>query len=90
VVHPLLGLALLIASYLHPLAIRGLGAFLLIVGAIALTDTPWNPGWSLVGILVLWAAVNVVRITRDGGDTVDVRSDRSDRSEERMPLTSAR
>lgn len=76
IVYPLLGAGLLLASYFHPMSIRGIGSFLIIVGSIAAFDTPWAPGWSLVGILVLWAAVNIARINRDGvaDDTADVRT----------------
>lgn len=68
VVYPALGVALLLASLFHPLAIRGAGTFLLIVGVIALVETPWSPGWTLAGILAVWSALELARIskTRDG------------------------
>ncbi len=69
VVYPALGATLLLASLFNPLAIRGAGTFLLIVGVIASVDTPWSPGWTLVGILALWSALELARIARsqDGG-----------------------
>ncbi|HEV2766425.1 MAG TPA: hypothetical protein VGV63_01805 [Acidimicrobiales bacterium] len=70
VVYPVLGAALLLASLFNPLAIRGAGTFLLIVGVIALVDTPWSPGWTLAGILAMWSAFEVARISK-GQDTQD-------------------
>lgn len=68
VVYPALGVALLLASLFNPLAIRGAGTFLVIVGVIALVDTPWSPGWTLAGILAAWSALELARIskTKDG------------------------
>lgn len=81
VVYPMLGAALLVASLFNPMAIRGVGAFLVVVGAIASIDTSWNPGWTLVAVLVSWAITEVVRISRgtdaiDGGEreALDVRA----------------
>lgn len=77
VVYPMLGAALLVASMFNPMAIRGTGAFLLIVGAVAFSDTPWQPGWTLTGVLVAWAATEFLRLSRSGSsdpkETVDVR-----------------
>ncbi len=69
VVYPALGAALLLASLFNPLAIRGAGTFLVIVGVVALVDTPWPSGWTLVGILAVWSALELARISRsqDGG-----------------------
>ena len=67
VVYPALGVALLLASLFNPLAIRGAGTFLLIVGVIALTETPWSPGWTLAGILAMWSALEVARIAKGQG-----------------------
>lgn len=64
VVYPMLGAALLVASIFNPMAIRGAGAFLVIVGAVAFIDTPWNPGWSLAAILVSWGVLDILRINR--------------------------
>lgn len=64
----MLGAALLVASVFNPMAIRGAGAFLLIVNAVAAIEWPWNPGWSLAAILVLWAAPDVARANRDDPD----------------------
>ncbi len=68
VVYPALGVALLLASLFNPLAIRGAGTFLVIVGVIALVDTPWSPGWTLAGILAAWSALELARVskTKDG------------------------
>lgn len=78
VVYPMLGAALLVASLFNPMAIRGIGAFLLIVGAIAFIDTPWNPGWTLTAVLVSWAVADALRISRtsEGIDreTLDLRA----------------
>ncbi|HEV2070605.1 MAG TPA: hypothetical protein VGR26_12495, partial [Acidimicrobiales bacterium] len=73
VVYPVLGAALLLASLFNPLAIRGAGTFLLIVGVIALVDTPWSPGWTLAGILAMWSALEVARISKGskGEDSQD-------------------
>ena len=70
VVYPALGAALLLASLFNPLAIRGAGTFLLIVAVVASVDTPWSPGWTLAGILAIWSALEVARISkgRDGQD----------------------
>ncbi len=70
VVYPALGAALLLASLFNPLAIRGAGTFLLIVGVIALVDTPWSPGWTLAGILAMWSALEFARISK-GEDSKD-------------------
>ncbi len=70
VVYPALGAALLLASLFNPLAIRGAGTFLLIVGVVALVDTPWSPGWTLAGILAIWSALEVARISK-GQDSQD-------------------
>lgn len=70
VVYPALGAALLVASLFNPLALRGAGTFLLIVGVVALVDTPWSPGWTLAGILAIWSALEVVRISK-GQDSPD-------------------
>lgn len=43
VVYPALGAALLLASLFDPLGMRGAGTFLLIVGVVALIDTPGSP-----------------------------------------------
>ena len=64
VVYPALGAALLLASLFNPLAIRGAGTFLLIVGVIALVDTPWSPGFTLAGFLAMWSALEVARISK--------------------------
>lgn len=68
IVYPMIGAALLLASLFNPLAIRGAGTFLLVVGAVATISTPWNPGWTLVGALALWSAWEFARITRTGAD----------------------
>lgn len=77
VVYPMLGAALLVASIFNPMAIRGAGAFLVIVGAVAFIDTPWQPGWTLTGVLVSWAATELLRLNRSGSsepkETVDLR-----------------
>ncbi|CAN5513724.1 hypothetical protein BH20ACT2_BH20ACT2_17210 [soil metagenome] len=83
IVYPLVGVALLASSYFHPLAARGAGTFLLIVGAIAQFSTPWNPGWSLVAILVSWGVLEFIqagRSTRDA-DSSSAGHGRVDRSE---------
>jgi len=69
-VYPLIGAALLITTLFNPLDVRGAGAFLVIVGAVAFVDTPWAPGWTLAGILALWGVVNLVRTGRAGGSAV--------------------
>ncbi len=68
VVYPLIGAAILIGSLFHPLALRGAGAFLVIVGAVALISWPWNVGWSLAAILVVWSIANCALVgRRDAG-----------------------
>lgn len=67
IVYPALGAALLLASLFNPLAIRGAGTFLLIVGVVATVDTAWAPGWTLVGILAAWSALEVARIGQGRG-----------------------
>ncbi len=75
IVYPALGVALLIASLFNPMAIRGAGTFLVVVGSVALVDTPWNPGWSLVGLLLIWSAIAFGVISRGQDDaTHDGRS----------------
>lgn len=64
VVLPMLGAALLVASIFNPMAIRGAGAFLVTLGAVAYLDTPWDRGWTLAAILVAWAGVDLLRIRR--------------------------
>ncbi len=91
VVYPMLGAALIVASIFNPMAIRGAGAFLLIVGAVAFIDTPWNPGWTLAGVLVSWGVLDLVRISRveddslDSSDSVDLRT-----SEDQPQMAGAR
>jgi len=85
IVYPLIGIGLLVASLFNPLALRGAGTFLLIVGAVALTSSPWDPGWTLVAILAVWSVVNFARIARDGvgadpDSATEVAPDRSARS----------
>lgn len=67
IVYPALGAALLLASLFNPLAIRGAGTLLLIVGVVAAVDTPWPSGWTLVGILAVWSALEVARIGQGRG-----------------------
>lgn len=89
VVYPMLGAALLLASLFNPLAMRGAGTFLLIVGVIATIDTPWNPGWTLVAILASWSALEFTRISKGRGTDEHVASPatHSDaRSETRSPV----
>ena len=69
VVYPLIGVALLLASLFNPLAMRGAGTFLLIVGAVATVSTSWNPGWTLTALLALWAVFEFARLTK--GSTQD-------------------
>lgn len=68
IVYPMIGAALLLASLFNPLAIRGAGTFLLVVGAVATISTPWNSGWSLVAILATWGIWEFIRIARSDGD----------------------
>lgn len=68
IVYPLIGAALLLGSLFNPLAIRGAGTLMLVIGAIAAVDTPWDAGWTLVGALVLWSAWEFARIARSGSD----------------------
>ncbi|HEV2069462.1 MAG TPA: hypothetical protein VGR26_06690 [Acidimicrobiales bacterium] len=68
IVYPMIGAALLLASLFNPLAIRGAGTFLLVVGAVATFNTPWNPGWTLVVALISWGLWEFVRIARTGAD----------------------
>jgi hypothetical protein len=70
IVYPMIGAALLLASLFNPLAIRGAGTLLLVVGAVATLSTPWNPGWTLVAALALWSAWEFARIARTGDDDV--------------------
>lgn len=70
IVYPLIGAALLLASIFNPLAVRGAGTFLLVVGVVATVDTPWNPGWTLVVALVLWSAWEFARIARTSDEEV--------------------
>ncbi len=64
IVYPLIGMALLAASLFNPLAIRGAGTFLLIVGVVATVDTPWNSGWTLVFVLAVWSVLEFVQVNR--------------------------
>ena len=66
IVYPLLGVALLVASMFNPLSMRGSGTFLVIVGFIATVSLPWASGYSLAGILLSWAALELGRISREG------------------------
>ena len=68
IVYPMIGAALLLASLFNPLAIRGAGTFLLVVGAVATFSTPWNPGWTLVVALVSWGLWEFARIARTGDE----------------------
>ena len=68
IVYPMIGAALLLASLFNPLAIRGAGTFLLVVGAVATISTPWNPGWTLVVALVSWSLWEFARIARTGDE----------------------
>ena len=68
IVYPMIGAALLLASLFNPLAIRGAGTFLLVVGAVATISTPWNPGWTLAVALVSWSLWEFARIARGGDD----------------------
>lgn len=68
IVYPLIGAALLLASLFNPLAIRGAATLLLIIGVVAQVSTPWNPGWTLVGILAVWSAWEFARIARKGNE----------------------
>lgn len=88
VVYPALGAALLLASLFNPLAMRGAGTFLLIVGVVALTETPWAPGWTLVGILAIWSALELGRIARrtDIDETSPAASPRDTGRETRAPV----
>jgi hypothetical protein len=72
VVYPALGAALLLASLFNPLAMRGAATFLLIVGVIASTESPWQPGWTLVTILALWSALEFTRISRGRGTDEEI------------------
>lgn len=92
IVYPALGVALLIASFFHPMAIRAAGSFLVYVGFIAFIDTSWEPGWTLTGILVLWAASNLARIQKEAGDgsSVDLSEDHREASDERTLMGSRR
>jgi hypothetical protein len=89
VVYPALGAALLLASLFNPLAMRGAATFLLIVGVIANTATPWQPGWTLVAILGLWSALEFTRISQGRGTDEEVTSPATHgdtRSETRTPV----
>jgi hypothetical protein len=89
VVYPALGAALLLASLFNPLAMRGAGTFLLIVGVIANTTTPWQPGWTLVAILALWSALEFTRISQRRGTDEEITSPATHgdtRSEARTPV----
>lgn len=88
IVYPMIGAALLLASLFNPLAIRGAGTFLLIVGLVAQVSSPWNPGWTLVGILALWSAWEFARISRTGDD--DPRSEETHTENERVPVGASR
>jgi len=68
IVYPLAGVALLVSSFFHPLAARGAGTFLLIVGSIAQFSTPWNPGWSLVALLAAWGVLQLIQAGRSTDD----------------------
>lgn len=92
IVYPALGVALLIASFFHPMAIRGAGSFLVTVGFIATIDTPWEAGWTLTAILVLWAASNLARIQKEAADdsSVDIHSEHREVIDEPTPVGSHR
>lgn len=79
IVYPLIGAALIIASLFNPMAIRGAGAFLLIVGAVATIETSWNPGWTLAVALVSWGVLDMIRINR-GEDLEHVDGTAGDRT----------
>ncbi len=79
IVYPLIGVALLAASLFNPMAIRGAGTFLLIVGSVVWIDTPWAPGWTLTGILAAWSVLEFARINR-GEDTADDEHEAAPRS----------
>ncbi|MEO7555709.1 MAG: hypothetical protein ABIV94_03785 [Acidimicrobiales bacterium] len=88
VVYPLMGVALLVSSFFHPLSARGAGTFLLIVGSIAQFSTPWNPGWSLVGILVSWGVLIFIQAGRNTDET-DASAAGHDRVERSDPQVTA-
>jgi hypothetical protein len=93
IVYPLLGAALLASSFFHPLAARGAGTFLLIVGLIATVDTPWSAGWTLVGVLVSWGVLELIQAGRPSSDPAPgpARSERpAARPEVRTPVGASR
>ncbi len=91
IVYPLIGVALLLASLFNPLAMRGAGTFLLIVGLVATVSTSWNPGWTLTTLLALWGVFEFARIAK--GTVQDeprqVAGQGGDRSSERSTSLSA-
>jgi hypothetical protein len=68
IVYPMIGAALLLMSFFNPLAMRGAGTLLLVVGVVATVSSPWNPGWTLVVSLALWSAWEFARIARTGDE----------------------
>jgi hypothetical protein len=91
IVYPALGAALLLASLFNPLAIRGAGTLLLIVGVVATVDAPWPSGWTLVGILAAWSALELARIGKgrgtDGELDQPAPTTAGSTSHERMPAS---
>lgn len=91
IVYPMIGAALLLASLFNPLAMRGAGTFLLVVGVVATFSTPWNPGWTLVVALVLWSAWEFARIARTGDDDPQTGSTYSESDDgARTPVAASR
>lgn len=88
IVYPLIGGALLLASLFNPLAIRGAGTLLIVIGVVAQVSTPWNPGWTLVVALALWSAWEFARIARAGNE--DELQPESNRSAARTPVGATR
>lgn len=72
IVYALVGAALLLISWVSPMAIRGSGTFFLAVAStvVALTwVASYNAGWELAAILGGWSALEFARIFRDDSRT---------------------
>ena len=74
------GIALLLLSYMNPMAARAAGAFLLYTG-ITVLFVGLTMGWWLTGILLVWGVYSLIRgpkavaSSEDAGDVEPVRHD---------------
>lgn len=84
------GAALLLISYVNPMASRASGAFLLYTG-LTVWAVGFSKGWWLTAILAVWGAYWLVRTGRGEGvprprlDESPAGEHRADRYEERRP-----